>query len=1032
MLFIEVIGILKSIAYGSLSDLAKPDTFLLRFPKSDRLPAPAKSLHYTVKIWDGLKTDMLRTFIIGFLFIAVGVFLTSGEAFSQEVSLRVKGTVVNNISKKPVEDASVQVIPFDTTGQSKRNIGISTKRDGSFDLFFNYELPFRLRVSHVSFYPKEIVVEKREEGQGLTIELVPQVIEGEDIIVTAELITKEELQSPVTVDKVSTVDVQQLASFDVFDLVSTLREVDVATQSMTMQSVNTRGFNSSANRRFLQLTNGVDNQAPGLSFPIGNLMGLIDLDVSSVEILPGPSSTKYGSSALNGVLLMKGKDPFMDQGFTFQAKGGLNDFSLSGDTFFSASGNGMVDIQGRYAQALSDKIAFKLTGSHTRGIDWIADNYDNIGYDGYFVEGKSKKHPDNPGYNGVNIYGDEESVYLPVYTNEGLQSGVGGQVILPPVSYGPVTRTGYREEDLVDYEITTTRTAGSLHFKPSEEYSIVLDGRYGVTNSLYTGDSRIRLEGFSIYQGSVDVKLKNLHLLGYSTWQHSGDSYDVTDLAGTLMRRAKADVDWYRDFSIAYRKGIPILGIAKGSLSDAREFADSGVTRSSGSTAEPRYEPGSREFHEQVESIKNSSDPEQGAAIVDNSKLYHLQSSYTIEDIFDNTSLELGGSYRFYDIQSDGTIFPDTASNSITNYEYGGFATLGASVFEDKMKVNIALRVDKNENFDPMISPQLATSYSPDEENHFRLSFQNGFRYPGVREQFINNNLGKARLVGGLPENVGQYALQNNAITVQAIERFNEAVVEDLNKTVANPEMYNQTQAELNNLPLLQEGIVREDQLLGIKPERVNTVEAGYRKLFTRRLFLDLNYYVSLYNDFIGITRVVKPRTSPTLDLLAAAGQVNSSLESDTYYIYSNARDRLLVQGLSFNLEYISGGFMSSINGSWANLIQDSDDPIIPGFNTPPFKMNFEWGHRSLSPNVGFKMVYRLRTKYFWQSSFMDGPIDTYGHFDFQLNFRIPSARSLVKFGVTNWGIKKYYNIFGGPSIGSILFATYTFNPKIF
>jgi len=140
----------------------------------------------------------------------------------------------------------------------------------------------------------------------------------------------------------------------------------------------------------------------------------------------------------------------------------------------------------------------------------------------------------------------------------------------------------------------------------------------------------------------------------------------------------------------------------------------------------------------------------------------------------------------------------------------------------------------------------------------------------------------------------------------------------------------------------------------------------------------------------------------------------------------------IVMHRASFSLDYTSGGFLMGLNGTWSNIIKDSDDPIVPGFNTPPFKMNFEWGHREVLENVGFKMIYRYRTKYQWKSPFVDGTIDSYGHFDFQFNVDIPSVASNLKFGISNLGVKKYYNIYGGPSIGSILFATITFDPSIF
>ncbi|MEX0660909.1 MAG: TonB-dependent receptor [Balneolaceae bacterium] len=920
---------------------------------------------------------------------------------------------------------TIQVLPVRDLHLGGKNIGVSTNRDGIFRFTFNYTYPFRLRFSHISFATQDIIINSEEEGQNMTVLFVPASISAEDVVVTADLVSKEELEETETIYKISTIDVQQLASFDVFDLISTVREVDVATQSMTMQSVNTRGFNSSANKRFLQLTDGIDSRAPGLNFPIGNLMGLIDLDVASVEILPGPASTQYGSSALNGVMLMASRDPFYTEGFTMEVKTGVNNLNLSGDSFFAAEGNGIYDFQGRYAKVFSDKFAFKVTGAVTRGTDWQAKNYDNNG-----LGDIHKQRENHPGYDGVNIYGDENFVYQQVYIEDELIEVDPGVFVLPEADFGPLTRTGYRESDLVDYDISTSKLAASLHYKISPSYRIKIDGKYGYTHSLYTGDSRIRLDGFRMYQTTAEFELDRLNVKTYSTWQNSGDSFDVSYLAQKLIQGAKADEDWYRDFRIAFQNGIPVHGVRKGNLADAREFADSRVTLLPGRNAKDWFEPGTPEFEEKKDQLVKTVG-EDGVAFQDNSSLYHLESSYDLTDLVPFTSLKAGGNFRFYDIESYGTIFPDTTSNNITNYEFGGYLTAGNRIFNEQLRINSALRFDKNENFEPRISPQVSLNYNLNDTHYFTFAYQHGFRYPGVREQFINNNLGNARLIGGLAENVDPYNLQGNSIYINALDEFNEAVNNELNQTPYSPEIYNRTQAELKHLPILESGIVSQDQLKEISPEVVNTLEAGYRHLFTPQFYFDLNYYVSFYNNFIGVTRVIKPRTSPSQDLFVAAGQTNNTLENDRYYVYSNAADQLIVQGASFNIDYSSGGFMASLNASYAKLIQSSDDPITPGFNTPPFKMNFEWGHRSIAPNVGFKMVYRYRTKFFWESSFIDGPIDNYGHFDFQINTRIPSIKSSLKFGVTNFGIGEYYNIYGGPSIGSIIFTTLTFNPKI-
>ncbi len=939
------------------------------------------------------------------LFICFCLLLLSRSAFSQNESIQISGNIFDESNNQEISNVAIIILPVDQNESMDRVIGLISKRDGSYQHFFEYKYPFIIRFSHISYQTKDIIINRPEDGQDQKILLAPKVFESDEVVVTAEMVSRNELETPETVYTVSSVDVQQLTSFDVFDLVSTLREVDIATQSMTMQSVNTRGFNSSANKRFLQLTDGIDNRAPGFNFPIGNLMGIIDLDISSIELSPGPGSAKYGSNAINGVLIMNSRSPFDDQGFTFEMKSGIVGLNLSGETFFSAEGEGIYDFQTRYAKALSEKIAFKVTGSYMTGTDWKANNYNNIGFGGL-----EESHPDQPGYNGVNTYGDEGFVFQDLYGDDGFR-----------YNGPPVTRTGYKEADLVDYDISTLRLSSTIQFRFNELTNAEIWGRYGSTNSLYTGDSRIRLKDFTMYQTGVKFRFDQLSMKGYVNIQQSGNSYDVNSLARNLILSAKSDEDWYRDFRIAFTRGYPILGISPGRVDDAREFADSGVTLLPGKDASARYEPGTDEFNNQVNLLKSSSDPDFGSAFKDNSNMFYFDSEYDFGNFMGLDNFKAGVNWKFYNLDSEGTIFPDTVGNDITNYEYGIYGLSNQTFFDDRLRSSSAVRIDKNENFKPRISAQTSINFSSNDKDYFSFSYQYGFRYPGVREQFINRNLGTSRILGGLERNIESYDLQLNTFTLNSVNEFYDAIG-------SNPS----PQARLQNLSILEEGILKEDQLTDFKPELVNTFDIGYRRPISKSVYLTLNYYISIYKNFIGVTRLVKPRTSPSIDLFIASGQINNDIENDKIFVYSNSQDRLLAQGISFDLEYISGGFSSSINGTYTKLLQDSDDPVTPGYNTPPLKLNFEWGHREIAPNVGFKMSFKYRTKYYWESSFLDGPIDAHGHFDIQLNKKIPRLNSALKFGITNLGIKRYYNTYGGPSIGNIIFATYSYTPKRF
>jgi outer membrane receptor protein involved in Fe transport len=82
------------------------------------------------------------------------------------------------------------------------------------------------------------------------------------------------------------------------------------TASLTFRTVTTRGFLASGNNRFNQLIDGMDNQAPGLNFSVGNIVGLTEPDVDNMELLSGASSALYGSGGMNGTLLINSKNPF--------------------------------------------------------------------------------------------------------------------------------------------------------------------------------------------------------------------------------------------------------------------------------------------------------------------------------------------------------------------------------------------------------------------------------------------------------------------------------------------------------------------------------------------------------------------------------------------------------------------------------------------------------------------------------------------------------------------------------------------------
>ena len=94
----------------------------------------------------------------------------------------------------------------------------------------------------------------------------------------------------------------------------------------------------------------------------------------------------------------------------------------------------------------------------------------------------------------------------------------------------------------------------------------------------------------------------------------------------------------------------------------------------------------------------------------------------------------LGGNYRKYLPQSDGTIFSDTSGRKIENYEYGFYSGLEKKVLTEKLKINLTLRADKNQNFDMLFSPAVSLVYTIDPKNVVRLSFSSAIRNPTLTD----------------------------------------------------------------------------------------------------------------------------------------------------------------------------------------------------------------------------------------------------------------------------------------------------------
>ena len=248
--------------------------------------------------------------IVHFLFI--GIFISiSGLA---QRSITVSGSVKNSVDKTGVSAVSVVI-----QGTEE---GTYTDDKGNFKITSSQNPPFTLVFSSIGFASKEVVI--RNSSETINVSFDPVSALGQEVVVSATRTPTRILESPVTIERVDLATIRNTPSPSYYDVIHTLKGVDVTTSSFAFKTPSTRGFNGSGNLRFNQFVDGMDNQAPALNFSIGSLVGLTELDVESMELLPGASSALYGSGGMNGTLLINSKNPFKYQGLSVQVKQGVN------------------------------------------------------------------------------------------------------------------------------------------------------------------------------------------------------------------------------------------------------------------------------------------------------------------------------------------------------------------------------------------------------------------------------------------------------------------------------------------------------------------------------------------------------------------------------------------------------------------------------------------------------------------------------------------------------------------------------------
>lgn len=922
-----------------------------------------------------------------------------------------------------VKDAKNEPIPGVNVKVSGESLGAITDATGKFVLKTPAKLPITIEVSSVGFASQKIQITSLSKK--VEVVLLMEDTKLDDIVISASRTPERIKESPVTIERMTIKDIKKSASPSFYDGLENLKEVQMNTSSMSFKSINTRGFATVANTRFMQLVDGMDNASPLLNFVIGNMIGISEIDVQSVELLPGASSALYGANAFNGILFMNSKSPFTSQGVTAYVKYGQTSQQAAGTNDYS-------DYGVRVAHAFDSHFAAKANFTFLKATDWFATDYRDINNPG--------KDRSFYNYNGLNVYGDEATTNI---KNVGQTLAGLGLIPASAVNLLPnynVSRTGYNETDLTDNKVRNAKIDFSLHARPfgNEKLEIIWQSKFGFGNTVYQGANRYYLNDFFMEQHKLELKGKNFFLRGYTTTEDGGKSYDMLFTALNVNRSWKSDATWFGQYAGQYVQST------LGGATPAQAHAAARATADTG-----RLIPGTDAFKAAFNKVISNPDVLSGSKLVDNSRIYHSDVNYNFKDDFKPVEIQVGGSYRQFQLNSHGRIYTD-ANGPIYYNEYGIYTQLQKKLMDDRLKLTGSIRYDKAKNFEGNYSPRISAVYSAgSQKNHtFRGSFQTGFRNPTTQDQYIGFNVGSAVLVGSAPDNLVRFS--ETLPVANGTPAIGQALAGGPIKVMNGENAYNNSYtaasvqafaALAGSNPVAAAALLKKSNAGLVKPETVKAIELGYRGQIKGFSF-DVNGYYNIYNNFSGNLTVVAPFYGKAVDSPNIAGgptdlgaqSIHALTNGNTraYQLYTNTN--IEIKSLGFGLgvaKKIYKGFELSANYNYAqfDFDQSLDPSFEAGFNTPKHRAKASIGNEKLFKNFGFNISGRWNSEYLWQSTFADGMIDAATVIDAQINYALPKLKSVLKLGAANLGGKEYQQVLGAGLIGQQYFASITINP---
>ncbi|HEX6193569.1 MAG TPA: TonB-dependent receptor [Chitinophagaceae bacterium] len=966
----------------------------------------------------------------------------------------IKGTVRNSSTKEVVPAVSVVV-----KGTSQ---GTFTNSNGEFTLNVP-KLPVTLVFSSVNYDTYEVAVS--DAAASIEVDFKPNMTLGQEVVVAASRVPQRILEAPVTIERMSSGVLRNIPAPSYYEAITNLKGVDMHTASLTFRTVTTRGFVSSGNTKLNQLIDGMDNQAPGLNFSVGSIVGLTELDVDNIELLAGASSALYGSGGINGTVLINSKNPFKYQGLSYNIRTGI--MHVDGKQRKAAP---YYDWSFRWGKTLDRKQrwALKLAGQLTKGSDWQADDYRNKQQVGVLSKVVGGNRSNDPNFNGVNIYGDEASANMFQFANvfrATVQANPLSQALAMAASMGATsnivtvtnaalgnnptpaqltTYFGQVNAFLASAPIQAVTTAqqradylaAMTGFVPINlglnnnhipnqnasrtgyEEKYLVD--YNTLNVKFTGGLHFKVTdnieaswntyfgtGTTVYTGADRYSLRNLKIAQHKlelkarTWFIRG--YTTQENAGESYNATAAAVY----VNSAWKANSTwftqyVATFAEGRRLNGSAVPDITLHNAARAAADVgRLMPGTAAYDAALKAGRSTPIKNGGGLFLDKSDLWASEGQLNVSDVLD-----------FSDVveATVGVQWKQWVMNSQGTL----FADTAGNIKVNETGGYLQLRKRLFEDF-----LTLTGALRYDKQTNYDGRWTP--RLTAVLKVAKDNHVRLSfQTAYRFPTNQDQYInlVTGAGVLIGHLPEFQ--TLYGLNSD-ANPAYTDVSIIEArntNDVTKLKKAVYED-----VVPESVSSYEVGYRGIIAKKLLIDAYGYFSRYQNFIltiGVGQSNLPVASPA-HLLSPFTTRNVSYKQ-------NSADIVKATGWGLGLEYQVYKNYLLYGNVYSDELTDVAQEFVTFFNAPKYRVNIGLRNDNVYKNIGFNIVAKWQDDNYYEGTFVSGTLPSFTWVDAQVSYRPAGTKSVFRIGGTNLGNNYYRTGYGSPYVGGLYYISYGYN----